>query len=177
MVPRHGTVVATIPKTVESVARWVPAFAGTTIVVLFLLLGAARAASLPAVEAGNGIVVTAQRRASEVGLRILAEGGNAVDAAVAVGYALAVVDPCCGNIGGGGFMTLRLADGRERVIDFRETAPAAASAGMYLGKDGKKLPRSSLDGWLSAAVPGTVMGLDRALAARQGDDAGDLLGA
>jgi gamma-glutamyltranspeptidase / glutathione hydrolase len=134
-----------------------------TLLALLLAAEAAAAASLPAVEAAHGIVVTEQRRASEIGLRILAEGGNAVDAAVAVGYALAVVDPCCGNIGGGGFMTLRLADGRERVIDFRETAPAAATATTYLGPDGKAVPRQSLDGWRAVAVPGTVQGLDRAM--------------
>jgi gamma-glutamyltranspeptidase / glutathione hydrolase len=136
-------------------------FAG--MLALVLAPDGAVAASLPAVEAAHGIVVSAQRRASEVGLRVLAEGGNAVDAAVAVGYALAVVDPCCGNIGGGGFMTLHLADGRERVVDFRETAPAAATARMYLDAQGRPIPRASLDGWRAAAVPGTVMGLDRAL--------------
>src|SRR5262245_22894287 len=70
----------------------------------------------------NGMVVTSQRIASEVGLDILKQGGNAVDAAVAVGYALAVVNPCCGNIGGGGFATLRLADGRDAFLNFREKA-------------------------------------------------------
>jgi gamma-glutamyltranspeptidase/glutathione hydrolase len=83
-------------------------------------------------EAEHGMVVSAHRLASEVGVRILQAGGNAIDAAVAVGYALAVVDPCCGNIGGGGFMTIHLADGRETFINFRETAPAAATASMYL---------------------------------------------
>src|SRR5271165_4699309 len=93
----------------------------------------ADAAALPAtVEAGHGMVVTSQHIASAVGAGILAAGGNAIDAAVAVGYALAVVEPCCGNIGGGGFMTIHLADGREIFINFRETAPAAASPTMYL---------------------------------------------
>jgi gamma-glutamyltranspeptidase / glutathione hydrolase len=101
-----------------------------------LLLAAADAgATLAAVEAEHGMVVSAHRLASEVGVRILRAGGNAIDAAVAVGYALAVVDPCCGNIGGGGFMTIHLADGRETFINFRETAPAAASATMYLERD------------------------------------------
>ncbi len=90
----------------------------------------------PSVEAEHGMVVSAHRLASEVGVRVLQAGGNAVDAAVAVGYALAVVDPCCGNIGGGGFMTVHLADGRETFLNFRETAPLAASAGMYLDAAG-----------------------------------------
>jgi gamma-glutamyltranspeptidase / glutathione hydrolase len=110
------------------------------------------------------MVVTANRRASEAGAAILRAGGNAVDAAVAVGYALAVVDPCCGNIGGGGFMTLRLADGRTRFIDFRETAPAVATRDMYLDAQGNVIPESSWIGWRAVAVPGTVLGLDTALA-------------
>ena len=116
-----------------------------------------------AVEGSHAMVVTAQRLASEVGAQILRAGGNAVDAAVAIGYAEAVVNPCCGNIGGGGFMTLRLADGRERFIDFRETAPAAATARMYLDPEGKVVPDSSLYGWKAAGAPGTVAGLDAAL--------------
>lgn len=75
----------------------------------------------------NGMVATDQQYATEIGAAVLARGGNAVDAAVAVGYALAVTDPCCGNIGGGGFMLVRLADGRERFIDFRERAPSRLS--------------------------------------------------
>src|SRR5437763_1829623 len=90
----------------------------------------------PAAEAEHGMVVSAHRLASEAGVRILQDGGNAIDAAVAVGYALAVVDPCCGNLGGGGFMTLRLADGREAFIDFREKAPLAATPAMYLDAAG-----------------------------------------
>ena len=122
----------------------------------------AHAASPLAVEAQHAMVVSSQHYASEVGVRILKEGGNAVDAAVAVGYALAVVNPCCGNIGGGGFMILHLADGRDSFINFRETAPAAARETMYLDAAGKPVPGLSLYGYLAAGVPGTVMGLERA---------------
>ncbi|WGS50463.1 gamma-glutamyltransferase [Paraburkholderia sp. D15] len=122
----------------------------------------AMAASEPAVEAKNGMVVSSQNLASEIGIAMLKKGGNAVDAAVAVGYAQAVTNPCCGNIGGGGFMTLHLADGRDRFINFRETAPAAASADMYLDADGKVRPGESLYGYRAVGVPGTVAGLDLA---------------
>ena len=108
------------------------------------------------------MVVTAQHEASEAGLDILKAGGNAIDAAVAVGYALAVVDPCCGNIGGGGFMTIHLKDGRVTFINFRETAPAAATAAMYLDASGQPVNERSRSGYLAAGVPGTVMGLERA---------------
>ncbi|SDI40375.1 gamma-glutamyltransferase [Propionivibrio dicarboxylicus] len=133
-------------------------------VALILAVGAANAlsASLPAVEARHGMVVSEQRLASAVGVDILRQGGNAIDAAVAVGYALAVVHPCCGNLGGGGFMTLRLADGRTTFLDFREKAPAAAASDMYLDADGKVLRNASLDGYRAAAVPGSVLGLDTA---------------
>jgi gamma-glutamyltranspeptidase / glutathione hydrolase len=109
------------------------------------------------------MVVSAQRLATEAGLAMLRQGGNAIDAAVAVGYAQAVVNPCCGNIGGGGFMTLHLADGRDVFLNFRETAPAAATPDMYLDAAGKVVPGSSLYGWKAAGVPGTVLGLDTAL--------------
>ncbi|MGE4527898.1 MAG: gamma-glutamyltransferase [Rhodospirillaceae bacterium] len=129
--------------------------------------GGAQAASQPAVEAANGMVVSSQRLASEAGLAMLQAGGNAVDAAVAVGYALAVVNPCCGNIGGGGFMTIHLAGEngtpRDVFLNFRETAPAAARAEMYLDAHGEVVKGLSLDGYLAAGVPGTVMGLDHAL--------------
>ncbi|WP_304361368.1 gamma-glutamyltransferase [Collimonas fungivorans] len=130
--------------------------------LLLGLLGTVQAASAPAVEAKNGMVVTSQHLASQVGVDILKMGGNAVDAAVAVGYAQAVVNPCCGNIGGGGFMTIHLADGRDTFINFRETAPAAASANMYLDANGKAITNASLFGYLAAGVPGTVLGLDSA---------------
>jgi gamma-glutamyltranspeptidase/glutathione hydrolase len=121
------------------------------------------AASLPATEATDGIVVSSQRHAAEAGIEMFARGGTAIDAAVAVGYAEAVTNPCCGNLGGGGFMVLRLADGREVFLNFREMAPAAAHADMYLAPDGAVIPRLSLDGWLAVGVPGTVAGLDTAL--------------
>ena len=128
-----------------------------------LVSGATLAASLPAVEARQGMVVTSQRLASQVGIDILKRGGNAVDAAVAVGYAQAVVNPCCGNIGGGGFMTIHLSDGRDVFLNFREKAPAAATANMYLDADGKVVKNASLYGYGAAGVPGTVLGLDTAL--------------
>lgn len=120
-------------------------------------------ASRPAVEAQNGMVVTSQYLASQVGVDILKMGGNAIDAAVAVGYAQAVVNPCCGNIGGGGFMTIHLADGRDTFINFRETAPAGASRDMYLDDKGQLVKGASLYGYRAVAVPGTVLGMDTAL--------------
>jgi len=122
------------------------------------------AASVAPVAAENGMVVTAQRLATEVGVDVLRKGGNAVDAAVAVGYALAVVYPAAGNLGGGGFMTLQLADGRRSFLDFREKAPLAATRDMYLDAAGNVLPRASSAGHRAVAVPGTVAGLEAALA-------------
>ena len=110
----------------------------------------------------QGMVVSSQHLASDVGAQILREGGNAVDAAVAVGYALAVTHPCCGNIGGGGFMMIHRASGKDIFIDFREAAPLRASANMYLDANGKPVPEKSLDGWLAVGTPGTVMGLEEA---------------
>src|SRR5438105_463738 len=134
-------------------------------VLLLLLRSAAPGIAAPAAttEGKRGMVVSAQHEASEAGLQILRVGGNAIDAAVAVGYALAVVDPCCGNIGGGGFMLIHTADGHDTVIDFRETAPRAATAGMFLDPGGNPVRERSLYGYLAAGVPGTVMGLDNAL--------------
>lgn len=122
------------------------------------------AASLAPVAAENGMVVTAQHLATRVGVAVLKNGGNAVDAAVAVGYALAVVYPAAGNLGGGGFMTLQLADGRKRFLDFREKAPLAATPDMYLDKDGNVVKGLSTTGHLAVAVPGTVAGLEWARA-------------
>ncbi|MCP4385273.1 MAG: gamma-glutamyltransferase, partial [Hyphomicrobiales bacterium] len=109
------------------------------------------------------MVVAGQHLAAEVGATILEQGGNAVDAAVATAYALAVVYPCCGNTGGGGFATIRLADGTETFIDFREKAASAATPDMFLDKDGNVVPGESLNGYKAVAVPGTVLGLDTML--------------
>jgi gamma-glutamyltranspeptidase/glutathione hydrolase len=121
----------------------------------------AGAAAPAALESRDGMVVTAQHLASDAGAAVLRRGGNAVDAAVAVGYALAVTHPCCGNLGGGGFMTIHLADGRNTCINFREKAPMKARADMFLDAHGKT--DGSLRGYLAAGVPGTVMGLETAL--------------
>ncbi|NCN69585.1 MAG: gamma-glutamyltransferase [Rhodoferax sp.] len=120
------------------------------------------AASLAPVAAEHGMVVTAQHLATQVGVDVLKQGGNAIDAAVAVGYALAVVYPAAGNLGGGGFMTLQLADGQKTFLDFREKAPLAATANMYLGQDGNVVKGLSTDGHLAVGVPGSVSGLEYA---------------
>ncbi|WP_414648900.1 gamma-glutamyltransferase [Collimonas sp.] len=109
------------------------------------------------------MVVTAQHLATRIGVDVLKDGGNAVDAAVAVGYALAVVYPAAGNIGGGGFMTIQLADGRKTFLDFREKAPLAATANMYLDQSGNVIPNLSTKGHLAVGVPGTVSGMELAL--------------
>jgi len=127
-------------------------------------IASAQAASIAPVAAEHGMVVSAQQLATHVGVDVLKEGGNAVDAAVAVGYALAVVYPAAGNLGGGGFMTLQLADGRKTFLDFREKAPLAATANMYLGADGNVVKGLSTTGHLAVGVPGTVSGLEYALA-------------
>lgn len=120
------------------------------------------AASPAPVEGQHGMVVTAQHLATDVGVEVLKSGGNAVDAAVAVGYALAVVYPTAGNIGGGGFMTIRTKDGKSTFLDFRERAPLAATKTMYLDAKGDIVPRASLDGYLAVGVPGSVMGFETA---------------
>lgn len=117
-------------------------------------------AQRPAVEARHGLVTSVHELASQAGVEILQKGGNAVDAAAATGLALTVVYPFAGNIGGGGFMLIHLADGRDVAIDYRETAPAAATRDMYVGPDGKVLqgPDSSTVGWKASGVPGSVAG-------------------
>ncbi len=117
----------------------------------------------PATEGRHGMVASASDLASGVGVDILRRGGNAVDAAVAVALALAVTYPQAGNLGGGGFMLIRMADGTATVIDYRETAPAAATRKMYLNPEGEYIPDSSLVGWRASGVPGTVAGLALAL--------------
>ena len=111
----------------------------------------------------NAAVVSATQEASEAGIEIIQKGGNAIDAAVAVKFALAVTFPAAGNIGGGGFMVIRSADGNVSTLDFRETAPAAAHRDMYLDEDGEVIDRLSTFGHLASGVPGTVDGMITAL--------------
>jgi gamma-glutamyltranspeptidase / glutathione hydrolase len=115
------------------------------------------------VIAENGMVVSTSSFASKVGVEILKKGGNAVDAAVAVGFALAVTYPSAGNLGGGGFMVIHLADGKNISIDFREKAPLSAHRDMYLNEAGEFIPELSQQGTTSAGVPGSVAGLIYAL--------------
>jgi gamma-glutamyltranspeptidase/glutathione hydrolase len=115
-------------------------------------------AGAPAASAANGMVASNCPLATEAGVEILKAGGNAVDAAVAVGFALAVAYPEAGNIGGGGYAVLRLANGTNAAIDYREAAPAAASANMYIGRDGKPTDES-LVGYRASGVPGSVAGM------------------
>ncbi len=122
----------------------------------------ADAASPTPIGAEHGMVVSAHHLASKAGIDVLKAGGNAVDAAVAVGYALAVTFPEAGNLGGGGFMTVRFHDGRTAFIDFRETAPGAATATMYQDANGNPVPERSRRGYLAVGIPGTVAGLELA---------------
>src|ERR1700722_2196783 len=118
----------------------------------------------PPVQAEHAMVTSLHHDATDAGVEVLREGGNAVDAAVAVGFALAVVYPAAGNIGGGGFMLIRpasgkLANGKPHFLDYREKAPAAASANMYLDAQGNVIPKMSTEGIKASGVPGTVAGL------------------
>src|ERR1700685_2894227 len=113
------------------------------------------------VRARHAMVVAQEPLAAAVGRKVLQNGGNAIDAAVAVGFALAVTHPFAGNLGGGGFMLVRFADGRSTFIDFRERAPGKASRDMYLDAQGNPT-RDSIEGWRSSGVPGTVRGFELA---------------
>jgi len=114
------------------------------------------------VRARHGMVVAMEAIAADVGVSVLQKGGNAVDAAVAVGFALAVTHPFAGNIGGGGYMLVRMVDGRTTFIDFRERAPEKASRNMYLDAKGE-LTKDSIEGWRSSGVPGSVRGFEIAV--------------
>ena len=133
----------------------------TLTVLLALVLGVPTLAARTPVHAKHGMVVAMESLAVDVGVDVLKRGGNAVDAAVAVGFAMAVTHPYAGNIGGGGYMLIRLADGRATFIDFRERAPEKASHDMYLDASGKPT-RDSIEGWRSSGVPGSVRGFEMA---------------
>ena len=129
--------------------------------VMAILAASPASAVAPApVGAEHGMVVTAQHLASSIGADVLRQGGNVVDAAVAVGYALAVVYPAAGNLGGGGFMTIRFADGRSTFVDFREKAPGAATPKMFLDPQGRVVEGRSTETWLAVGVPGSVAGFE-----------------
>lgn len=131
--------------------------------LLFLVPTSGMTATPQPVSAKHAMVVTESRIASQAGIDILKAGGNAIDAAVAVGYTLAVVNSCCGNIGGGGFMTIHLANGKNTVINFRGKAPLNINKNLFLDANGNIRPNATTSGYLSVAIPGTVMGLDYAL--------------
>ena len=119
----------------------------------------ALAGGLRPVHEKHAVVVSVHEKASKAGVTILRRGGNAVDAAVATGFALAVVHPAAGNIGGGGFMLVRFADGKTHFLDYREKAPKAASRNMYLDDKGNVIPDASLVGYKAVGVPGSVAGM------------------
>src|SRR5579871_2812677 len=137
----------------------VKAAAFLLIVPLSALAQAGAFPDIPPATAQHAMVVSVHHEASDAGLKILEEGGNAVDAAVATGFALAVVYPYAGNLGGGGFMMLRLANGETHFLDYREEAPLRSSANMFLDSKGEVIPDASVVGYLAVGVPGSVAGM------------------
>src|SRR5260221_10581594 len=138
--------------------RTFAAFLAFILIVLTIPAGAVR----QPLRARHGMAVAMEAQAADVGIAVLQKGGNAVDAAVAMGFAMAVTHPFAGNLGGGGFMLIRFADGRSTFLDFRERAPEKATRGMYLDGNGQPT-QDSVDGWRSSGVPGTVRGFELAL--------------
>jgi gamma-glutamyltranspeptidase / glutathione hydrolase len=128
-------------------------------IILWAGVVAPATASTRPVHADHAIVVSVNELASHVGADIMQAGGNAIDAAVATGFALAVVHPAAGNIGGGGFMLIRMADGKAHFVDYREKAPAAATRDMYLDAQGNVIPGASEIGYKAIGVPGSVAGM------------------
>jgi gamma-glutamyltranspeptidase/glutathione hydrolase len=132
--------------------------------ILLLLISSAAGSSTLAstvipVQAPRAMVASVHKLASRAGVQMMRAGGNAVDAAVAVGFALAVVHPQAGNLGGGGFMLIRMADGKTHFVDYREKAPAAATANMYLDAQGNVIEDASIVGYKAIGVPGSVAGM------------------
>ncbi|HXM68643.1 MAG TPA: gamma-glutamyltransferase, partial [Candidatus Acidoferrum sp.] len=130
------------------------------ILLLMAAMAVARAnGSTEPVHAQHGVVVSVHELASRAGVEMMQAGGNAVDAAVATGFALAVVHPAAGNLGGGGFMLVRMANGGTHFIDYREKAPAAATRDMYLDAHGNVIEGASEIGYKAIGVPGSVAGM------------------
>ena len=162
--PVHSTITERNGESLVFIAsrKLKPGTAATLCGLLFstnTLLLAQSAPSADPVRTKHAMVVTIQHNATDAGVEILKQGGNAVDAAVAVGFALAVVYPAAGNIGGGGFMLIRDHNGKAHFLDYREKAPAAASRDMYLDAQGNVVPNMSLIGYKASGVPGSVAGL------------------
>ncbi len=136
----------------------------TKLAFIFILITNIYAASYPPIKnTKDGLAISSNVLANEIGQKVLEEGGNAIDAAVAVGYALAVVHPAAGNIGGGGFAVIHLANGENITLDFREKAPLKATRDMYLDESKEVIQDSSVIGYLAAGVPGTVAGMSEML--------------
>lgn len=136
----------------------------TKLAFIFILITNIYAASYPPVKnTKDGLAISSNVLANEIGQKVLEEGGNAIDAAVAVGYALAVVHPAAGNIGGGGFAVIHLANGENITLDFREKAPLKATRDMYLDESKEVIQDSSVIGYLAAGIPGTVAGMSEML--------------
>jgi gamma-glutamyltranspeptidase/glutathione hydrolase len=152
-----------IKKTITAILCFTLLFSLIAAPTLFTSISATQAASRPPVRGKQGMVSSVSEIASQIGVDVLKRGGNAVDAAVAVGLALAVVWPSAGNLGGGGFMVIRLANGKATAIDYREMGPAAAHRNVYLNEKGEYINESSTYGHMAAGVPGTVAGLAYAL--------------
>src|SRR5215213_10584310 len=135
------------------------------VLVIITVPVAPLAAAREPVRATHGMIASTNEVASRVGVDIMKRGGNAVDAAIAVAFALAVTHPAAGNLGGGGFMMIRLKDGHTTAIDYREMAPGAAHRDVYLDKNGNLIEGEggSLVGYRAAGVPGTVRGMELAL--------------
>src|SRR5436190_10312319 len=135
------------------------------LVLVFINASIAPLAAREPVRAKHGMVASTNEVASHIGVEIMKRGGNAVDAAIAVAFALQVTHPAAGNLGGGGFMMIRLRDGRTTAIDYREMAPAAATHNIYLDKNGNPIEGEggSVEGYRAAGVPGTVRGMELAL--------------
>lgn len=169
MAPRHScssSNATTITAVYQRLNTWAPLGAVAVVLAILTIWASGctrtvvRTTAVPGpVTAHNGMVVSAEVEASQAGVEILQKGGNAVDAAVATGFALAVVHPTAGNVGGGGFMVIRFNDGRSTSFDYREKAPAAASRDMYLDENGEVIEDLSLRGHLASGVPGSPAGL------------------
>jgi gamma-glutamyltranspeptidase/glutathione hydrolase len=127
--------------------------------LLLVVSWTATSAPMRPTHAAHAMVTSIHELASQAGVEVMRQGGNAIDAAVATGFALAVVHPAAGNIGGGGFMLVRMADGTLHFLDYREKAPASATADMYLDKQGNVVEKMSLEGFKASGVPGSVAGM------------------